>query len=332
MVKGCGYCSVVLLSVLISMMFAGMFAGAIPEANSQERYPTRAIEIICPYNPGASTDLVNRITAQYLNRKWGVPVNVVNKPGGNTVPACLEVYNATPDGYTLFGDSLPATSQLPVVVKNLPFKIMDRTFINMVALTPMVVIVPSTSPFKSMKEIEAEARKDPGNLTWTCLGGSAAIDFVLRQVLKAWDVDILKTKPIMCQGGSQAAMLTAGGHVKLGGGTVSGVLSAIKSGTVRPLAVTSKQRWPDLPDVPTTEEVGYPSVNVQNRLGYSGPPKLPSSIVEAWEKASQEMIKDPEVISKLKNIGAISYYLSARETRELTAKEIEEVEILFRVK
>jgi len=259
-------------------------------------------------------------------------VNVVNKPGGNTVPACLEVYNAAPDGYTLFGDSLPATSQLPLVVKNLPFKIMDRTFISMVALTPMVIIVPSTSPFMSMKELEAEARKDPGNLTWTCLGGSAAIDFTLRQVLKAWDVDILKTKPIMCQGGSQAAMLTAGGHVKLGGGTISGALPAIKAGTVRPLAVTSKQRWPDLPDVPTTEEVGYPSVNVQNRLGYSGPPKLPSSVVEAWEKVSQEMIKDPEVISKLKNIGAVPYYLNARDTRALTAKEIEEVEILFRVK
>ncbi len=315
---------------LVSILL--MLSGWADQAQSQPKYPTRAIEIICPYNPGASTDLVDRITAQYLNRKWGVPVNVVNKPGGNTVPACLEVYNSAPDGYTVFGDSLPATSQLPVVVKNLPFKIMDRSFINMVALTPMVVIVPSTSPFKSMKELETEARKDPGNLTWTCLGGSAAIDFTLRQVLKAWDVDILKTKPIMCQGGSQAAMLTAGGHVKLGGGTVSGALPAINAGTVRALAVTSKQRWPELPDVPTTEEAGYPSVNVQNRLGFSGPPKLPSSIVEVWEKAAQEMIKDPDVISKLKNIGAVPYYQNARETRELTRKEIEEVEILFRVK
>jgi tripartite-type tricarboxylate transporter receptor subunit TctC len=316
---------------LLSLLIILILMGSIEQVQSQGKYPTRAIEIICPYSPGASTDLVNRITAQYLHRKWGVPVNVVNKPGGNTVPACLEVYNATPDGYTMFGDSLPATPQLPAVVKNLPFKIMDRTFINMVALSPMVVIVPSTSPFKSMKELEAEARKDPGNLTWTCLGGSAAIDFLLRQVLNAWDVDILKTKPIMCQGGSQAATLTAGGHVKLGGGTVSGILSAVKSGTVRPLAITSKQRWPDLPDVPTTEEEGYPGVNVQNRLGYSGPPKLPSSVVEAWEKASREMIQDPEVISKLKNIGAKPDYLSARETRELTAKQIEDVEKLFRI-
>jgi tripartite-type tricarboxylate transporter receptor subunit TctC len=216
--------------VILFLMAFLIVAGWSGPVQSQEKYPTRAIEIICPYNPGASTDLVDRITAAYLNRKWGVPINVVNKPGGNTVPACLEVYNAAPDGYTLFGDSLPATSQLPIVVKNLPFKIMDRTFIGMMALSPMVVMVPSTSPIKSMKELEAEAKKDPGNFTWTCLGGSAAIDFTLRQVFKAFDVDVSKTKPIMCQGGSQAAVLTAGGHVKMGGGTVSGALPGIKGG------------------------------------------------------------------------------------------------------
>lgn len=316
------------LFLAIILLITGWFG----EVQSQDKYPTRAIEIICPYGPGASTDLVDRITAAYMNKKWGVPINVVNKPGGNTVPACLEVYNAAPDGYTLFGDSLPATSLLPIVVKNLPFKILDRTFIGMMALSPMVVMVPFTSPIKSMKELETEAKKDPGNFTWTSIGGSAAIDFLLRQVFKAFDIDVLKTKPIMCKGGAEAAVLTAGGHVKMGGGTVSGALAGIKAGTIRAFAVTSKQRWPELPDVPTTEEVGYPTVTIQNRLGISGPPKVPSYVVDIWEKALQEMIKDPDVITKLKNIGAIPFYANARETKEMVIKELEEVEILFKLK
>jgi tripartite-type tricarboxylate transporter receptor subunit TctC len=321
-----------LLLFVAGLMISLTFTGWVGQVQSQEKYPTRAIEIICPYNPGASTDLVDRIAALYLSKKWGIPINVVNKPGGNTVPACLEVYNAAPDGYTLFGDSLPATSQLPLVVKNLPFKILDRSFIGMMALSPMVVMVPSTSPIKSMKELETEAKRDVENFTWTSLGGSAAIDFVLRQVFKTFDIDLTKTKPIMCKGGAEAAILTAGGHVKMGGGTVSGALPGIKAGTIRALAVTSKQRWPELPDVPTTEEVGYPSVNLQNRLGISGPPKLPSYVVDIWEKALQEMMKDQDVITKLKNIGATPFYANARETREMTVKEIEEVEKLFKVK
>lgn len=321
-----------LLLFIAGLMIILTLTGWVGQVQSQEKYPTRAIEIICPYNPGASTDLVDRIVAAYLNRKWGVPINVVNKPGGNTVPACLEVYNAAPDGYTLFGDSLPATSQLPLVVKNLPFKILDRTFIGMMALSPMVVMVPSSSPIKSIKELEIEAKKDIGNFTWTSLGGSAAIDFLLRQVFKEFDIDLLKTRPVMCKGGAEAAVLTAGGHVKMGGGTVSGALAGIKAGTIRALAVTSKQRWPELPDVPTTEEAGYPAVTIQNRLGISGPPKVPSYVVDIWEKALQEMIKDPDVITKLKNIGAIPFYANARETKEMVIKELEEVEILFKLK
>ena len=143
MVKGCGYCSVVLLSVLISMMFAGMFAGAIPEVNSQEKYPTRAIDIVCPFSPGGGTDLMNRVMAPYLSRRWGVPVNMVNKPGGNTVPACLEVYGARPDGYTILADGTPSAGMLPVVVKNLTLKISDRTFIASVSIVPFALSVPA---------------------------------------------------------------------------------------------------------------------------------------------------------------------------------------------
>jgi tripartite-type tricarboxylate transporter receptor subunit TctC len=314
---------------LITIIVLGGWFNSVP---AQEKYPTRAIDIIVPFAPGAATDLVSRLTAAFLNKKWGVPVNVVNKPGGNTVPACLEVYRATPDGYTILADNNPSSSMTPIVVKNLPYTIMDRTFIAMTATSPMVVVVHPPSSYKSLKDLESDAKKDPGGFTWTSLGGAGAPDFTTRQFLKVIGVEVTRTKPIMSQGGSQAVVLTAGGNAKMGLGTVSACLPAIKGGMVRPLAVTSKQRWPDLAEVFTTLELGYPTVNHQYWIGVSGPPKLPSHIVEIWDGAFQEMLKDPEIISKLKNIGCILFYHNSREMKEYVMKETEEVRELWGLK
>jgi len=321
--------------VLPSLVFAIiilLLSGWSDQVQSQEKYPTRAIDIIVPFSPGGSTDLATRVVADYLKKKWGVPVNVINKPGGNTVPACLDLYSAVPDGYTLLADNNSSSSMLEIAVKNLPLKIMDRTFIAVTTITPMMLIVPSTSPIKSLKDLEAEAKKNPENLTWASVGGTAGQDVVTRQFLKAIGVDVLKTRPVMVVGGAQAVVLTAGGHVVLGSGSPSTAIPAIRGGTVRALAITSRTRYPDLPNVPTFKELGYPTVNYLWWIGISGPPKLPSYIFDIWDKTSQEMLKDPEIISKLGKVGTIPFYLNARETIEYVMKEAEEMAKLWSLK
>ena len=301
-------------------------------AEPQERYPGRAIDIIVPFSAGGGTDLVNRVMANYLKARWGTPVNIINKPGGNTVPACVEIYSARPDGYTVLGDSSNSTSMLAVAVKSLPFNIMDRSFIASVSMLSFVFAVSPTSPFKSLEEVAADAKRDPGNFTWTSLGGASTHDFAFRQFFKAIGVDVSKTKAIMSQGGSQAVTLTAGGHVKLGGGTTPSCFAGIKGGIIRPLAITSRTRYPDLPEVPTTGEQGYPTVSAQAWFGPSGPPNLSPGIIEVWEKALQEMVKDPEVITKWRNVGATPFYLSARDAREYILKELSEMKQLWDIK
>ena len=202
-----------------------------------------------------------------MNKKWGLPVNVINKPGGNHVPACLELYQAAPNGYTLLEDSLGSSAILSTAVKNLPFKIMDRTFIGIFTVVPMVLTVHPTAPFKNLKDLEDDAKKDPGNFTWTSIGGAAPQDYTIRKFLKLIGVDVFKTKPIMSQGASQAVILTAGGNVKVGVASLSASLPAIKGGMVRPLAITSKNRFPDVPDLPTTAELGYPTIDILDRYG-----------------------------------------------------------------
>ena len=309
-----------------------MIVGWSDPGRSQEKYPTRAIDWMTPFSPGGGSDLVARIITGHLRNLWKVPVNVVNKPGGNTVPACLEVHNATPDGYTMLVESSPSSTYLQMVVKNLPFKPMDRTFVAIMTSTPMVLGVPSGSLMKSMKDVEAEAKKDPGQFTWSSHGGAGGADINARLFLRAIGVDILKTKPIISQGGVAAAALLAGGNIKIAFNVVSSALPAITGGLVRPLAITGRTRFPGLPDLPTTTEVGYPEVNYEYWVGVSGPPNLPSYAIEKWNTALKEILKDPEIISKLRNIGVIPFYLNAHETKEFVAKEAEEGEKLFSLK
>ncbi len=140
------------------------------QAQSQEAYPTKPIEIIIPFAAGGGADLTNRILADALRKKWGVPVNVINKPGGNSIPGMLAVHNANPDGYTVLGDGNSTSTCRIVEEKDLPFKIMDRTYVGKIGTNAHVFLVASNSPFKSLKDVAAEAKRDPGNFTWAMLG------------------------------------------------------------------------------------------------------------------------------------------------------------------
>jgi len=314
------------LSVLLTAV------GWSGQVQSQEKYPIRPIEVICPYSAGGSSDLSARIAADFAKRKWVVPANVTNKPGGNTVPANVEVYGARPDGYTLLGDSQNASSMLPVVVRNLPFKIMERTFIGIWNITAQMVFVASNSPIKNLKDLEAEAKRDPESFTWTSMGGVGAQDYCVRQFLKAIGVDVQRTKPVMCPGGSQATALTGGGHVKLGAGTITSTIAGLQAGLVRGIAITGKERAPELPDLPTFAEQAYPTVTATHWNGLSGPPKMPAHILDLWDKLLQEMVRDPEVLSRMKKVGLIPFYHNSSAMREFVLKQIEEMEILWGLK
>lgn len=314
-----------LLAVLIILLITPLPGPAY----CQERYPTRAIEIIVPFGAGGGVDIPHRILASFLTKKWGVPVNVVNKPGGNNIPANLDLYSAKPDGYTLLADGLH-TSLMGVATKNLPFKIMDRTFVAMThAGGGQIMSVSNTSPIKSLKELEAAIKKGPEKFTWTSMGGVSSTDFNIRQFLKAINVDVLKTKPVMAKGGAEIIALVAGGHVVLGSAGSSTSISAIKGKLVRPLAIAGENRMQELPDLPTAMELGYPTVKTMHWMGYSAPPKLPSHIIDKWEKTLPEILKDAEVVAKLQENGNISFYHNAQETREYVMKEIEEINKLY---
>jgi tripartite-type tricarboxylate transporter receptor subunit TctC len=315
--------------VLFLLVFLIMLTWWEGIAQSQEMYPTKPIEIIVPYSPGGATDLLNRIIATALNKKWSVPVNVINKPGGNTVPGQMQVYNANPDGYTVLGDANSTSSFIGIGAKDLPFKVLDRTFISMLVTAPHFFVVGSKSPFNSFKEVVAEAKRDPANFSWTMSGSNDSVGYTIRQFFREINVDILKTKAISTSGSAQQVALLAGGNALLGCPTAGGAIPSIRSGLLKPLAVTSKTRHPDWPDVPSTAELGYPKINGLWWAGMSAPPKLSAAIVTKWENELAEILKDPEVISKIRNLGQTIHLLNSKATREFVIWEMEDAQKIW---
>ncbi len=309
------------LTVLVWMGTSG--------ADAQGKYPTRPIEIIVPFAAGASTDASARIIAQVLETRWGVPVKVVNKPGGNTVPAVTEVMAARTDGTTFLMDNIASSAMLDTVVKNLPYSVFDRTFVAVTSYTPLMFIVHPDSPFKTLKDAVDALKSDTANFTWTSLGGVGGQDLAFRQFFAATGVDITKARAISLKGGSEAVTLTAGGHVRLGTGTWSAIAAPHSAGKLRVLAVCGDGRWPGLPNTPTTKEAGLPDVDATYWIGVSGPPKLPADIVAAWNAALKELLADKAVQEKLLNGGVLPSYLNNADMKAKVERDRKAIKTLF---
>ena len=315
----------------IFLLLSAVLLGGQEDVYSQTKYPTKPIDVIVPFKPAGGTDSVIRVIAPILSKKWGVPINVVNKPGGNTLPGSVEVFDSSPNGYTLLADCNASSSMLGVVIKNMPFQVMDRTFLGIVASGPLALMVSAKSPYKTIEDVKAEAKRDPDNFTWASLGGISGPDFVTRQFFKAIGVDVSRTKPVMGTGGTDVQTLLAGGHVKLGGTNMISARAAIQSGLIRVLGI-ARTKDPDFPNVPTFAELGYPTINHVWWVGFSGPPKIPAAVSEAWGKALPEIMKDPEYLSRLKGIGFAPFYQNAADMKGYIQKETEEVAELYGIK
>lgn len=314
--------------MFLALMLLALLAA--PSLARAEGYPQKPIELIVPFSAGASSDLSTRVLAKALEARWGVPVRAVNKPGGNTVPAVNEVMSARPDGYTLLADGPPSSSWLDTAVPDLPFKVLDRKLLGVVAFTPLIFIVNADSPYRTLQDAADALTRDPSSFSWTSLGGTGAHDILFRQFARANGVDAAKTRAIQSKGGSEAVVLVAGNNVKLGLATPGGAAAALKSGKVRALAVAAPQRLAELPDVPTAQELGFKDVEVYFWLGISGPPRLPDDVVAVWSKALAEVAGDEAFRKDLQNVGLQPIYLDPKAAQERVARERADAQALFK--
>jgi tripartite-type tricarboxylate transporter receptor subunit TctC len=307
--------------IICLFVFSGPFF-TMTAYPADSRYPTKAIEYVVPFPAGGGTDVAARVIAKAMSRELGVPFIVTNKPGGNQIPGAMSVLSTPPNGYTLLADG-SASSSLHTLIKDLPYKMEDRTFITRIMSSPHAYIVSGKSPWNSLQGAVDAAKKDPASFTWTWLGGNSTTDFSLLQFFDVIGVDISKTKRVPFQGSGPGVQAVAGGHVLFGAGGASAMFSLYRSGNIKILAVTGDKRLPMLPEVPCTKEIGMASLDVIFWVGVSGPKGLPKSIIDKLAETGKKISGDPQVVKELEAVGAYPSYLGPEELAKQVFKEAE---------
>jgi tripartite-type tricarboxylate transporter receptor subunit TctC len=290
-----------------------------------QEYPTKPIEIVVPFVPGGGTDLIARLVADYMGKKWGQPILVVNKPGGGgIVGARAALKDARPDGYTVLID-IHTTSSMHIGAWKTPqLTLADRKYAARVVRDPMVFAVKVDAPWKNFKEFSDWVKANPGELVWSSVGPSGPSRYAAFDWFTQIGVDPVKTKMVITEGAGDSFTKLAGGHVVLAIHSVAEANAMLKAGRIRLLAVLSPSRIKFIPDVPTAEEQGVmKGARVQWWASVAFPAATPDPIVKKWEGAVAEMVKDPAFLAGAERIGMNIDFLPAAEMRAFVEKEVE---------
>jgi tripartite-type tricarboxylate transporter receptor subunit TctC len=292
-------------------------------AQSQPAYPTKPIELIVPAGPGGGADISARLLANYLSKKKGITINVVNKTGGATIIGMNYVMTSAPDGYTMLADAHAFASLLPVVSPSLPFDWRKRTWIAKISDDIPIYLVQMTSPWKTLDDVAQFAQANPAKLRWgtaTPNGISAAAIVQFFGASGVPPTNVASTHVVLKSGAEVLAGL-AGGHFDFAAQQASEATGMIQGGKVRALAVISKERLKEIPDVPTVTEVGHPKLNVIGWHGLSGPPALPDHIKKFWLEATEDATKDPVFLENLLAANKVPAYVSSKEFETFVERE-----------
>jgi tripartite-type tricarboxylate transporter receptor subunit TctC len=280
-------------------------------------YPTKTVQIINPFPPGAVTDIVARILTPKMSAALGQPVVIVNKAGGGGAVGIQAAKEAAPDGYTILVTP-PPILLIPLVNKNSSFTMKDFTPLALATSSPNTTVVRKESPWKTFEEFIAEAKKTPGQLTYGSAGPGTTPHFIGELVKLKTGIDLTHV-PL----GSESAAATSllGGHVNISFLTLGTTRSHIEAGTLRALAVASNRRLKDFPNVPTTVEKGFPELNLKIWVGFFAPAKTPAPIVKRLAAVISESLKDSEVAANIEKSQALIENFGPQEAAKFFAEE-----------
>ncbi len=268
-------------------------AACAPAATSQSDYPQRPIELVVPFEAGGSTDIAARMLSESMADQLEVPVNVVNKPGADQISGVEYVRSAAPDGYTLLADGA-GSSSLQALVPELPYAWKDRTFATRVLVGPHAYGVGSQSSADSLQAVVDQARANPAAFSIAWLGGVSTSDYALLQLLVDGGVDVSQIKRVPFESSGDAMTAAAAGDVDLAAGGASSTFALADSGDLRVLAVTGDKPVAQLPDVPTTQELGMPELDILYWVGISGPPDLPQAVTDRINTSIRTLVDSPD--------------------------------------
>jgi tripartite-type tricarboxylate transporter receptor subunit TctC len=248
-----------------------LFVAANLPSASAEDWPTRPVRFILPLGPGSGVDIEARMFADRLSQRWGQPVIIDNRPGGDGIVAINTFVAAHDDHILLFSPTSSFTAH-PYLHDHLPYKLSDLVPIARVSNTFVAVSVPTSLNVDSLAKFVALARAQPGQLNWAGLTG--ALDFLLAGWLQQENLNVAK---IAYKNPVDAANDLAEGRVQFYESAFAIVRPQLQNGKIKVIAVTNTVRAPNLPDLPTVAEAGYPAMTVDGLVGVFGPTGMSSA-------------------------------------------------------
>lgn len=285
-------------ATMAATMTVALMAGMAGTAGAQE-YPTRPIRMVTPFAPGGGSDAVARIMSERLGSALGSQVVVDNKPGASGIIGADAVAKASPDGYTILVTNSAITSN-PWLYKKLPFDTAkDLIPVIELASSPTLLAAHPSVPFKTIPELVAYAKANPGRVS-VGTPGAGQMSHLASEMLEATSgADLL---PVHYKGTGNSMADLLGGTIMMSFGTVPGFINHVNTGRLRAVAVTSSHRLAALPNVPTVAET-YPGFEMTVWFGLFVPKGTPAAIVDKLQQTSAKILNDPQVRKRFADEG-----------------------------
>ncbi|MHB0869287.1 MAG: Bug family tripartite tricarboxylate transporter substrate binding protein [Chloroflexota bacterium] len=303
------------LVIGLSAILAVAAVSGCAQQSGSAAYPTKPVELVVPFAPGGATDQTARALTPYLSKKWGQPVNVVNKAGAGGTTGTVSVIQAAPDGYSMIMLANSNGILNDAIQTDLPYHWDSVLHVGRVNVTPVLFVVKGDSKYNSFKELVDAMKADPSKFKYGSSGVGGPSTFATAQLAEAAGIDAAKLDRVPFDGGAPASAAAAGGHVDFVAQLMPEVLEMVRGGKLKALAITTSERSKLLPNVPTTKELGFPTVTEMGLNGVGAPTKLPADIAKKWEDSMGEVSKDPQYQADLEKIGGIAAYQSAKDFR-----------------
>lgn len=266
-------------------------------------FPDRPVKLVVPYTPGGAADQLSRVLAERLSRELGQPVVVENKPGANTMIAATQVARAQPDGYTLFLASNASMVLNPMLYQKIAYDAArDFRVLSVVAELPLVVVANNAVPATTLAQFVSYAKTRPGKLNYASVGIGNPLQLATELLKSRTGVDIAH---IPYNGSAPALSSLMANDTQLMVDVISTSLPLVKENKIKALAVTTAERLPVLPDVPTVAESGFPGFRAATWFGIAVPQATPAAEGRALQEAVARVMAQPDFRERFQTLGLV---------------------------
>jgi len=297
---------------MVKRLAAALLAVASCAAAAQS-YPSKPVRIVVPFAPGGNLDVTARLIGDSMAKQLGQNFIIENKAGAGGALGQEQVARSAPDGYTLVAATTGTTIVSPLMIPTPPYSREDFAAVGIMAVTPLILEVPTASPYRDFKSYVAAVKADPGKVTIGHSGNGTTNHIAILQLQDALKV---RFNIVPYKGSGPALVDLVGEHIDSMMDQTSSSLPQVKAGRLRVLAVGTSQRLADLPDVPTLQEEGAKDFEAATPSALLAPAKTPVEVIRLLNAALNKALADPAVRAKLKELGS--------EIRETTPAQLDD--------